>query len=78
MSTQPNAEPILTVEQFRNVMGPAMGMLTLDRFCEILGCERDDYAAQKFQDLQQIALNISRFDPQTLQRLVEAQLARTT
>ena len=65
--------PRLTVHDFAQGLGSAAWNMNLSRFCQVLGWNDDDYAAGKFQDFQQLARLLGRFDDAVLTALLRAQ-----
>ena len=62
----------MTPNQTINAFCHAASSMNLTRFCQALGWNEDRYAEDKFQDFQQAARLLGRFDSQTVTALIEA------
>lgn len=65
-----NAELLLTVREFRELLRTASSSMSFTHFCELLELEDDAYARDKYLEWGQLGAALSRFSPTSLERLL--------
>ncbi len=72
--SQTNAELLLTVRQFRDLLRVTAGNMTLERFCSTIDNDQDEYARDKWRDLRTLGDLLGSFSGHTLELLIASEL----